>query len=134
MTTKREGRPRRRAIPQHIKNKALSRTNHHCDECKTLFIEGEAIDFDHRPPLWMREVNADRTDYVPPQLHPAYIDPLHRECHHKRTFGRTPGATKTVTIKGSDKWLKTKFDRLEGRTKPKRKQNIPSRPFPKKKP
>lgn len=128
-------RPKRKAIPDRIKREVLERQNHHCDECKMIFIVGEKIQFDHRPAIISRPVNADGTDYVPPQLDPVYIDATHVPCHLKRTIGRIPGAEKTVTTKGSDIWLKKKFDRLEGRTKTKPKQKIPARknPWPKRK-
>ena len=48
--------------------------------------------------------------------------------------GRKADAEKTVTTKGSDIWLKSKFNRLEGRTKQRPKAKIPSRPFGKGRP
>lgn len=95
-------------------------------------------EYDHRPPLFLREVNAEGTDYVPPQNDPHFIEALHKDCHLKRTVGRVVGAEKTVTTKGSDSWLRKKFNRLAREMnehlfgdKPKHKRKIPSRPFPK---
>lgn len=122
-------RPKRKAIPKSVKIAVLSRQNHHCAECKVIFIVGEAIEYDHRPALWTREVHESGTDYAPPQNDPSYIDGLHKPCHLKRTVGRLPDAEKTVTTKGSDAWVKAKFQRLERETT-KRKAKIPSRPFP----
>ena len=138
MTSKRQ-RPKRKNIPQWVKKAVLKRDRNCCGECKLIFITGEKMQFDHRPSIEQRPVNAEGTDYIPPQLDPDYIEALHEPCHDKRTFGRTPGAEKTVTIKGSDAWLAKKFRRLEGRTKrrprrtiiPKGFAKIPSRPFPK---
>lgn len=132
-------RPKRKNIGVRIKRLVLKRQNNRCDECKVEFVRGDKIQFDHRPAIEQREVNAEWTDYIPPQLDPDFIDGLHVPCHLKRTVGRTPGAEKTVTIKGSDAWLAKKFRRLEGRTKrrprrtiiPKGFAKIPSRPFPK---
>ena len=70
-----------------------------------------------------------RHDYIPPQNDPNFIDAMHDRCHLQRTVGRKADAEKTVTTKGSDAWLRKKFNRLEG--KPRRKAKIPSRPFPK---
>jgi hypothetical protein len=128
-------RPRRKAISPRIKKIVLERQRHCCAhaECKfhPLFIKGDKIQFDHRPPLEQRPVNRAGTDYIPPQLDPDFIDGLHVLCHLHRTVGRMPGAEKTVTTKGSDAWLAKKFRRLEGRTKPKRYRPIVSRGFSK---
>lgn len=80
-------------------------------------------------------MNAVGTDYDPPQNDPDFIEALHTDCHQQRTTGRKPGAERTITTKGSDIYLKSKFARLEGRTKPRPKQKIPQRknPWPKRK-
>jgi hypothetical protein len=125
-------RPKRKNIPPAVRREVLHRQNYHCAECKTIFVPGDKIEHDHRPALIARPVNDAGDDYDPPQNDPRFIDALHaRPCHIKRTIGRQPGAEKTVTTKGSDIWLKTKFDRLEGRTKQRPKAKIPSRPFSK---
>jgi len=126
-------RPKRKAIPAAVKRQVLDRQIHHCDECRVIFIVGDKVEFDHRPALIMRPVNAAGTDYDPPQNDPNFIEAVHKTpCHLKRTVGRQPGAEKTVTTKGSDVWLKKKFDRLEGRTKTGPKAKIANRGFPKK--
>jgi len=124
-------RPHRKAITDRVKRIVLERQRNICDGCGVLMTTDDKKQFDHRPALEQREVNAKWTDYIPPQLDPKYIDALHVDCHLKRTVGRTPGADKTVTTKGSDAWLAAKFRRLEGRNKPKRRQKIPARPFQK---
>ncbi len=106
--------------------------DHHCAKCRARFRDGDLIEYDHRPSLILRPVNAEGTDYIPPQNDPEFIDPLHAKCHLERTVGRKAGAERTVTTKGSDIGLKAKFARLEGRTKKRPKIKIPSRPFPSK--
>jgi hypothetical protein len=126
-------RPRRKAIPHTTKLLVLGLQDFICPECgEIVYIEN--AEFDHRPALIMRPVDASGTDYEPPQLDPFHINALHAPCHQKRTTGRAIGAERTVTTKGSDIWLKTKFARLERKASghlPKRKKPFPSRPFPK---
>jgi len=123
-------RPKRKAIPPKIRRDVLSRQDRRCAACGTELWED--IEYDHRPPIIMRAVNVEGTDYHPPQNDPDYIEALHKACHLKRTVGRIPGAERTITVKGSDTWLAAKFRKIEGKNKPKRKAKIPSRPFPKK--
>jgi hypothetical protein len=123
-------RPARKNIPAKVKAEVLARQNNCCAECHEPFTADDKIEYDHRPSIIMRAVNVEGTDYHPPQNDPDHIDALHaRPCHIKRTIGRMPGAEKTTTTKGSDIWLKSKFDRLEGRVKPKRKHRWPKRRF-----
>lgn len=107
----------------------MERQNSHCAECKTIFLSTDKIEWDHRPPIILRAVNVEGTDYHPPQNEPAYIDALHASCHLKRTVGRIPGAEQTITVKGSDAWLAAKFRKLEGKNKPRPKRKIQSRGF-----
>ena len=132
-------RPKRKAIPASVKNAVLVRQGYRCAECKQTLLGGP-VDYDHRPALIMRPVNAEGTDYIPPQNDPDHIEALHpRPCHLRRSVGRAPGAEKTATSKGSDVWLAKKFRKLEGCNKPAKKasnlaltkRKIPSRPFPK---
>lgn len=129
-------RPKRKAISKGLKDRRRAAQGGLCVECGLPL--GDDIRADHRPPLWQREVNADGTDYIPAQLDPDFIQILHPKCHDRLTFGRAIDAEKTVTILGSDVWVKKKFDRLEGRTKPRPKTRWPKRklegrPFPKRK-
>lgn len=88
---------------------------------------------DHDPALELRKKRRikGRLVYSPPANSPAHLVYRAEDDHHQKTFGRKPGASRTVTTKGSDVYLIAKFKRLEGKTKPRRKQKIPSRPFPK---
>jgi hypothetical protein len=123
-------RPKRKGIPLAVKASVLSRQKNRC-ACGELL--GKDTQFDHRPSLISRKVDYERKVYVPDQLDPEFIEALHPACHLQRTVGRKAGAAKTVHTRGSDAWLKAKFNRLEGRTKKKKKQKIPARakPWPK---
>lgn len=101
---------------------------------------------DHDPALILRNFNPRTGKYTPDANDPAYL--IYREPaeHQHKTTGRKPGAERTITTKGSDIGLKTKFARLARRkadtsdipeTKKswfkKAKVKIPSRPFSKQK-
>lgn len=124
-------RPKRKNIPKSVKIDVLFRQINRCAECRVLFDYGDKIEYDHRPAIVMRSVNVDGTDYHPPQNDPEFIDALHKDCHLKRTVGRLPGASRTITTKGSDAHLAAKFRKLEGKNKPRKRQTIQSRGFPK---
>ena len=124
-------RPKRKAIPKVVKDMVILAQRHLCAGCGELFADDDKIEYDHRPAIISRPVNAAGDDYDPPQNSPRHIEALHKACHLKRTVGRLPGAEKTVTTKGSDAWLAAKFRKLEGRNKPKKKAKIASRPFQK---
>lgn len=126
-------RPKRKAIPLAVRVTVGDRQKWRCAACGEG-LNPLCIEFDHRPAIISRPVNAAGTDYDPPQNHPDFIEALDPSCHQQRTTGRKPGAERTVTTKGSDVWLKSKFNRLEGRTKKRPKQKIQSRGFQKRKP
>jgi len=84
---------------------------------------------DHDPALILRKFNERTGKYTPDANDPAYLIYREKADHLQKTVGRKAGAERTVTTKGSDIWLKSKFNRLEGRTKPRRKSAIPSRGF-----
>jgi hypothetical protein len=91
----------------------LTRQNHRCACCDISLSDG--VEFDHRPPLRLREVDATSNDYLPPQDDPDYIDALTPECHQRRTTGRKQGALRTVTTLGSDAHTIAKIKRAERR-------------------
>lgn len=123
-------RPKRKAIPLLVKVEVLRRQRAHCAECRRPLWPSESTEYDHRPAIILRTVNAAGTDYEPAQNDPDFIEALHSDCHQERTTGRKPGAERTITTKGSDIGLKSKFARLEGRVKLRRKQKIPQRKNP----
>lgn len=85
---------------------------------------------DHDPALILREFNEETGLYIPDANDPAYLIYRDPKDHLQKTIGRRADAEKTVTTKGSDIWLKSKFNRLEGRIKQRPKAKIPSRPNP----
>ena len=93
---------------------------------RKLFPDGE-IQLDHDPALVLRLFNEKTGKYTPDANDPAYLVWREKAEHQQKTTGRRPGASRTITTKGSDIWLKTKFARLEAELKPKAK--IPSRGF-----
>lgn len=67
-----------------------------------LAVIARDYDFDHRPPLCERPYDTEAGDFIPPQNDPNFIFATPRAEHDQLTFGRKPGAAKTVTTRGSD--------------------------------
>lgn len=92
--------------------------------------EDAVLPLDHNPALILRPYNPRVHDvaarYTPHAHDPNALQYRSAGDHDFKTFGRKPGAAKTVTTKGSDIGIKAKFNRLEGRTK-----GRPKRPWPK---
>lgn len=90
---------------------------------------------DHDPAIILRPYNPRIKDvasrYTPHAHDPSALVYREKADHQQKTTGRKPGAERTVTTLGSDIHLKSKFARLEGRTKPKRKVPIKSHGFAK---
>ena len=88
---------------------------------------------DHDPALILRKFNPRTGKYTPDANDPAHLIYRDTADHLQKTTGRKPGAERTVTTKGSDIGIKTKFARLARKKKP--KQKIPARanPWPKRK-
>ena len=119
-------RPKRKSIPLWLKRLVVARQSGLC-ACgcgAAVYADGRSR-FDHRPPLWLRTVNAAGTDFEPPQLDPAAIDGLTPDCHDLRSYG---GKARATTL-GSDAHENAKLDRLLGLTKKKPKRRWGSRPF-----
>ncbi len=94
-----------------------------------LFPNGDH-QLDHDPALILRKFNSRTGRYTPAANDPDFLIYRQKDDHLQKTTGRKPGAAKTVTTKGSDVGLKTKFAKLARKgKKPTRK--IPSRPFQK---
>lgn len=92
-------------------------------------FNGQSCALDHDPALILRPF-VDGF-YSPEANDPRYLIYREKADHQQKTTGRKPGAERTATTKGSDIWLKSKFNRLEGRTKQRPKQKIRSRGFQK---
>jgi hypothetical protein len=88
---------------------------------------------DHDPALILRPYNPRIKDvaarYTPHAHDPDALIYRARDDHQLKTTGRRPGAARTITTKGSDIGLKTKFARLERGPKPKRGPKIRSPGF-----
>jgi hypothetical protein len=95
---------------------------------KTLFLTGEP-QLDHDPALVLRPFNEVTGKYTPDANDPGSLIWREKSEHLEKTTGRRPGARRTITTKGSDIGLKTKFAKLE--RKPRLTPKIPSRGFPK---
>lgn len=61
-----------------------------------------SLQYDHRPPLNARPFDTESGDFVPPQNDPSHIYAIEKTEHDRRTFGRPPGAERTITTRGSD--------------------------------
>lgn len=101
-----------------------------------IFEDGENVTphaLDHDPALILRPYNSRIRDVAArytPHAHSAdHLIYRAKDEHQQKTTGRRPGAERTITTKGSDIGIKTKFARLE--RGPRRKAKIPSHPFPK---
>lgn len=121
-------RPKRKAIPERVKRIVLERQHHECScKCGTTVGRGLPVEFQHAPPLAIREVNAAGTDYMPAQHDPDYIFAMVPECHRKETYHPRSKATSL----NSDRHAIDKTKRLEsirlGTAKVKHKRDIPSR-------
>lgn len=97
----------------------------------TALFGAQPYQLDHDPALSLRRYSAGHDRFYPDANDPNHLVYRAKDGHLQKTTGRKPGAERTVTSKGSDVWLKKKFDRLEGRTKRRPKQKIRSRGFQK---
>lgn len=96
---------------------------------------GDVLELDHDPALILRRFRPHKGRPEASWFTPNANDPdflVYRVAgeHQQKTTGRKAGATHTVTTKGSDIWLKSKFNRLEGKTKRRPKQKIAARRNP----
>lgn len=104
-------RPKRKAIPDRIKLEVVLHQNGLCPHCGERLGALKDLNFDHRPAIINRDVNAAGTDYVPAQLDPEFIQAIHiLPCHRERTIGR--GGEKRTTTAGSDIGIRDKTKRL----------------------
>lgn len=96
-------RPKRKAIPLRVKLDAA---------LIALGLDPKAVQFDHSPPIALRQVNAAGDDYVPNQLDPRHIVPMSTAAHRTKTSGTPPGQ-KVVHVADGDQHKIAKADRLE---------------------
>lgn len=92
-------------------------------------LQGAAAQLDHDPALILRPFNEETGKYDPDANDPEFLIWREQADHLEKTTGRRPGARRTITTKGSDIGLKTKFAKLE--RKPRLTPKIPSRGFQK---
>lgn len=111
-------RPARRAPTLATKVAVLERALKQIWDC-------DALEYDHVPALWQREINAAGTDYIPPQNNPDSLFVKPKEAHRRKTSG-----TKATSY-GSDAHARAKEDRITGKTGNGPKHKLQSRPMPK---
>lgn len=116
-------RPPRTYMPAAVKRAVRRRQGDKCT-CGCGRDIGRGFIYDHHPQLAVREVNADGTDYIPPQNDPAYIVARCRDSD-------APKTSRDASNRG-------KVRRLRGENKPKPKRVWPAqrmksakRPWPK---
>jgi hypothetical protein len=95
----------RKPIPDRVKLQVMLDLFHEWFGCGGAFeLSPDAADyqFDHDPALVNRDYDTKAGDFIPPQNDSDHIKAILRGNHDKKTFGREPGAEKTVTTRGSD--------------------------------
>lgn len=86
-------RPKRLAVPARVKRNVLLRQEYKCACVARHDLEYDrsrtrgrwVVQFDHSPPIALREVSADGTDTVPPMNDPDYIFAMSPDCHQSKT-------------------------------------------------
>lgn len=120
-------RPKRKNIPDRIKRAVVERQMGFCTCGCMRKVEWKrhrkTTRFDHTPAIFLRVVNDDGTDYVPPQLDPDYIVARCLESDERRRSG---GAARATTA-GREVNAVAKQRKREKARKPKR--NWGSRPL-----
>lgn len=91
-----------------------------------LILGFEHPECDHDPALILRKFNSRTRKFSPDANNPKFLIYCEKAEHQQKTTGRKPGATRTITTKGSDIGLKAKFARLERQRPPKPKHRIPA--------
>lgn len=89
----------RKAIPLKVKLLVLI-NQARCSACGKKLGDANQLQFDHRPPLLLREWCEEKQDWNPAQNDPLYLEAIHEDCHQARTTGRK--GTSIATTRGSD--------------------------------
>ncbi|ELT47400.1 hypothetical protein [Brucella intermedia] len=93
---------KRKKIPDRVKLIAA---------LKRFGLTVEQVQFDHSPPLALRDVDPATGDTIPPQNDPDFIYMLTVDEHRTKTFGR--GGTKRATVADGDIHKIAKANRLK---------------------
>ncbi|WP_293862290.1 hypothetical protein [uncultured Alsobacter sp.] len=95
---------RRKAIPDRVKLIVA---------LEAMGLTVEQVEWDHQPPLALREWDPEKKDTIPPANDPVHIQMLRIAEHREKTFGR--GGEKRITTAGSDANKIAKVRRLSAR-------------------
>jgi len=99
---------RRKHIPMAVKRVVVARQDGLCSCGCGEPLAGARGNFDHNPPLELREWDEGANDTIPPANDPNYIDALIEAHHHKKTdHPRGPH-----TVIGSDRHKITQSARI----------------------
>ncbi len=85
-------RPKRKAIPDAVKLRAVLRVEGRCRQCGERLGDLSGLQFDHRPALVNDRSATTAPTTCPLSLTPSTSKPLHLKCHDTRTNG--PGGEK----------------------------------------
>jgi hypothetical protein len=77
-----------------------------------LDVTRAGVEFDHTPPLAMREVRPDGTDWIPSQHDPRHLTPRLKAQHREKTHGRR-GESKLSSTGDGDQSRIAKMKRLQ---------------------
>jgi cytochrome c553 len=108
-------RCRRRYLPARLKAEILLRQNGACADCGTRLILGFFV-FDHRPPLGVRDKEADAND-------PERLAAICQRCHERKTPQdlKAIARTKRLAAEHQD-FLARQRAKVPGRRVPSRRQ------------
>jgi len=120
-------RPARKAIPDRIKLEIYIRQMGRCADTGQRLASIWRCEFDHRPPLALRAIADDGSDFVPAQLDPDYIAALHPDAHRAKTSEDQTRIAKAKRLAAKGGLSKRTGDRESGS----RQSRWPKRAFPK---
>lgn len=122
-------RPKRLYIPISIRRIVRARQQGICGCAKNCGeeIDGRDTEWNHDPPLALRDILPDGSDYAPGQLDPRYIFEEVKE-HHRDATAHPRGKHTSID---SHQHAIAKVRRLRGENKPKHKRKIANSGFAK---